>query len=80
MATVYLLRGACGRHYLGSTSDFERRLNEHRRGHTHTTQRLQPPLVVVATKHLDSLDEARELEKKLKAKKNPKIIAYYLSQ
>jgi hypothetical protein len=39
MAWVYILRGSCGRHYIGSTEDLDRRLAEHRRGKVHSTHR-----------------------------------------
>lgn len=48
MAWVYMLRGASGRHYIGSTTDLERRLEQHRRGHTQTTKRLGGGLEVAA--------------------------------
>ena len=41
MPCAYILRGSTGRHYIGSNTDIERRLSEHQRDHTHTTQRLR---------------------------------------
>ncbi|PYL85785.1 MAG: hypothetical protein DMF17_07365 [Verrucomicrobia bacterium] len=38
MAWVYILRGASGRYYFGSTDDLERRITEHQRGDNHTTR------------------------------------------
>ncbi len=55
MAWVYILRGASGRHYIGSTNDLVRRLEAHRRGQTHTTARLGDALEVVAFQELASL-------------------------
>jgi len=78
IAWVYILRGSNGRHYIGSTTDLERRLLEHRRGHTHTTQRLGEDIEVLASKECASLEEARQLERTLKAKKNPELALYYL--
>jgi hypothetical protein len=46
------LRGSCGRHYIGSTKDFDRRLDEHRRGKVHSTRRFGQPLEVVVTKQV----------------------------
>ncbi len=80
MAWVYILRGGCGRHYIGSTTDMQRRLEEHNRGHTHTTKRLKQPLELLVSLELPTLDEARQLERELKAKKNPKLAIYRLEQ
>ena len=77
-AWVYILRGSNGRHYIGSTTDLERRLSEHRRGHTHTTKRFGDSIELLASKECTSLDEARQIERKLKAKKNPELALYYL--
>jgi len=73
MAWVYILRGDAGRHYIGSTTDLERRLREHRRGHTYSTRRIGDNLAVVAAVEMDSLDEARALEREMKRKKNPRL-------
>jgi len=48
MAWVYILKGSNGRHYIGSTTDLERRLAEHQRGHTYTTKRLGESITIVA--------------------------------
>ena len=48
MAWVYILRGASGRHYIGSTGDLERRLAEHQRGGNHTTHRFGNDLELIA--------------------------------
>ena len=77
-AWVYILRGSNGRHYIGSTVDLERRLGEHRRGHTHTTKRLGDNLKLVASRAYNSLEEARCIERLLKAKKNPVLAIYHL--
>jgi predicted GIY-YIG superfamily endonuclease len=73
VAWVYMLRGGSGRHYIGSTTDLQRRLAEHRRGHTHTTRRLGGCAEVVAALELASPVEARALERQLKRKKNPAL-------
>ena len=80
MAWVYILRGSCGRYYVGSTQDLERRLAEHRRGKVHSTHRFGQPLELVASKQMPDIQSARALEKKLKAKKNVQIALYLLSQ
>jgi putative endonuclease len=71
MAWVYMLRGGSGRYYIGSTTDLQRRMEEHQRGHTHTTRRLGGHLEIVARLEVASLKEAREWERALKRKKNP---------
>jgi putative endonuclease len=73
MAWVYILRGSTGRHYIGSTVNLERRLSEHRSGGTHTTQRLGENLETVAVLELETIAQARSLERQLKRKKNPKL-------
>jgi putative endonuclease len=73
MAWVYILRGPSGRHYIGSTTDLARRIEQHRKGHTYSTRRLGQPLHLVASLHLDLLEEARALERELKRKKNPHL-------
>ena len=73
MPWVYILKGSTGRHYIGSTQNLERRVTEHRRGHTHTTRRLGESLELVAAKEVATLAEARGLERMLKRKKNPRL-------
>jgi putative endonuclease len=73
MAWVYILRGSNGRHYVGSTINLERRLTEHRNGGIHTTQRLGENLETVAVLELETIAQARTLERQLKRKKNPKL-------
>ena len=77
MAWVYILKGA-KRHYIGSTVDLNARIAQHERGHTHTTKCLGEKLVLVATKEVPTLDEARRIEGTLKAKKNPRLAIYAL--
>ncbi len=78
MAWVYILRGSSGRHYIGSAIDLKARIAQHRRGHTHTTKRLGENLEIVASKEVATLDEARRIEQRLKAKKKPQLAIYYL--
>jgi predicted GIY-YIG superfamily endonuclease len=80
MAWVYILRGSNGRHDIGSTLNIDRRLNEHLAGGTHTTRRLGSNIDVVIVRRLPSLAEARELERNLKKKKNPRLAIYLLQQ
>ncbi len=55
MAWVYILRGSCGRHYIGSTESLDRRLAEHHRGKVHSTHRFGQPLEFVATREIPHL-------------------------
>jgi predicted GIY-YIG superfamily endonuclease len=80
MPWVYILRGSTGRHYIGSAVELDVRLSQHLRGHTATTKRLGGYLKVVAKKQLGTLAEARELERFLKRKKNPRLAIYYLQK
>lgn len=77
MFTVYILRGASGRHYIGQTNDLVVRLAQHRAGHTHTTRRLGGQLEVVASRVYATRSEAMRVERLLKSWKNPtKAIAF----
>jgi lipopolysaccharide export system permease protein len=66
---LHVLRGTSTRHYIGSTTDLERRLKEHLRGPTHSTRRLGGHWEVVAAVELVTLDEAHALEREMKRKK-----------
>ncbi|MGD0206356.1 MAG: GIY-YIG nuclease family protein [Verrucomicrobiota bacterium] len=68
MAWAYILRGDSGRHYIGSTTNLERR-----HGQTHSTKRLGDNLKIVAAVELAALGEARALEREMKRKKNPRL-------
>ena len=78
MACVYILRGASGRHYIGSTDNLDRRLREHERGSNHTTRRFVK-VKLVASKQMPSMTEARALEAELKKKKNPRLAIFALN-
>jgi putative endonuclease len=65
MAWVYILESASARFYVGSTTDLDRRLEEHRRGHTHTAKRLGGELKIAAALEMPTLEEARTLERGL---------------
>jgi predicted GIY-YIG superfamily endonuclease len=80
MPWVYILCGSSGRHYIGSAVDLDARLAQHRRGHTYTTRRLSEKLELVAAKEVETLNQARSIERLLKAKKNPKLAIHYLQQ
>jgi len=78
MAWVYIIRGSIGRHYIGSAVDLNARFAQHLRGHTATTKRLGDSLEIVAKKEVPTLAKAREIERSLKRKKNPKLAIYHL--
>jgi len=78
MAWVYILRGASGRHYIGSTNNLDRRLREHERGSNHMTRRFVK-IELVAAKQIPSMSEARSLEAELKRKKNPRLAIFALN-
>jgi predicted GIY-YIG superfamily endonuclease len=80
MAWVYILRGSLGRHYIGSAIDLDARIAQHLRGHTHTTKRLCDRIEIIASKKVATLEEARRIERSLKAKKNPTVAIYHLQQ
>ena len=70
---VYILKDANNRFYIGSTDDVERRLYQHSRGSTHTTHRMNNP-VLVFSQEFGSLEKAREIERKLKKLKRKDYI------
>ncbi len=80
MPWVYILRGSSGRHYIGSAVDLDARFAQHLRGHTATTKRLGDTIEIVARKEVPTLSEAREIERSLKRKKNPKLAIYHLQR
>ena len=78
MAWVSILRGASGRHYIGSTDNLDRRLREHERGSNHTTRRFMK-VELVAAKQMPLMTAARSLETELKKKKNPRLAIFALN-
>ena len=80
MAWVYVLRGSSGRHYIGSTTDLKRRLEQHRSGHGYSTRRLGEALELIASLELGSLAAARDLERQMKRKKNPALALLLLEE
>ena len=80
MAWVYILRGSSGRHYIGSAVDLDVRFAQHLRGHTATTKRLGSKLEIVAKKEVATLGEARNIERAVKEKKNPRLAIYHLQK
>lgn len=80
MFTVYVLRGASGRHYIGQTNDLAVRLAQHRAGQTHTTRRLGGALELVANREFPTREEALQAERMLKRWKNPAKAMAFLSE
>jgi len=80
MAWVYRLHGRSGRYYIGSTTDLNRRLEQHRQVQTYSTRRLRQPLEWVASLEVESLPEARAMERELKRKKNPSLALLLLEK
>jgi len=80
MPWIYILKGSSGRHYIGSAVDLDARLTQHRRGHTYTTKQLGENFELVANKEMATLDEARKIERTLKAKKNPRFAIHALQK
>lgn len=81
MFTVYILKGASGRHYIGLTSDLAARFKQHCEGHTPTTRRLGGDPQIVASREFSTRTEAGSIERLLKSWKNPaKAIAFLVSR
>ena len=80
MPWVYVLCGSSGRHYIGSTTDLNRRIEQHRNGGCHSTRRLGENLELIASLEVHSLAAARELERQMKRKKNPVLALHLLDQ
>ena len=72
-AAVYVLRSRTGRYYYGSTTELQRRLAEHRRGHIATSAK-DGPWELVASRAFESLAEARRQERIFKRWKNPQRV------
>jgi predicted GIY-YIG superfamily endonuclease len=76
---VYILQGASGRRYIGSTVDLDARFAQHLRGHTAATKRLGGALKIIAKKEVPTLQKARKIERFLKSKKNPALAIFHLA-
>ncbi|KKR31469.1 MAG: Excinuclease ABC subunit C [Candidatus Gottesmanbacteria bacterium GW2011_GWC2_39_8] len=72
--TVYILQSLVNlRYYIGSTSDFNRRIIEHQSGKSKYTKLIKP-FKVVFRQEFASIIEARRIEYKLKKLKSRTII------
>ena len=65
MYYVYLLRDIHDKIYIGYSSDLKRRIQEHNRGNTYTTIRMDHPKLVYYEAYPDEIS-AKTREKKLK--------------
>lgn len=72
-AFVYIFKDVRERFYIGSTDNLERRLRQHKAGHTQTTRNMCKPILVFNQK-FDSLQQARKIENRLKKLKRKDYI------
>ncbi len=70
---VYILKDKNNRFYVGSTIDFEKRLWQHKLGHTQTTKNMDEPKLVLV-QEFKSLTMARKIEMKIKKMKRKDYI------
>lgn len=75
---VYILKSDSSRYYIGSTSDVARRFIQHNSGHTHTTCRMNN-LELVFTQEFETLEKARQIERKIKSWKRKDFIEKIIS-
>jgi putative endonuclease len=73
MYTVYVLKDEKGKLYKGMTNNLQRRLSEHRSGHTITTSKMKGLEVVYIEKY-DTFTEARKRELYLKSAAGRKFL------
>ena len=78
MYIVYVLKSENGKLYKGLTNNLNRRLSEHKRGHTITTSKINN-LQVVYTESYNTFEEARKREKYFKSAVGRKFIKRALS-
>jgi len=73
MAFVYILKDHKGKYYVGSSTDLERRIIQHKNGHTHSTHRMDKPILVFKQEY-PTLAKAREIERRIKKLKRKDYI------
>lgn len=77
---LYILKNIdTGRYYIGSTSNLERRIKQHKSGKTRTTKILKTFSLVYSEKY-ENLIDARMREKKLKSYKSKKYIEWLIEK
>jgi len=75
MFYIYVLQSELnGRYYVGSTKDLSARLVQHNAGNTVSTKRYRP-WKLVYSESCESLQDARQRERKIKSWKNPNYMA-----
>ena len=72
-AWVYILESTEGKFYIGSTDNLERRMLQHKQGHTQTTRSMGGFKIVLAQEY-PSLGLARKVERKIKGLKRKDYI------
>jgi putative endonuclease len=65
-AWLYILRLKSGQLYAGSTTDLDRRIEEHYSRHACRTTQLDPPVGLVYTEEFETFVEARRREAQIK--------------
>ena len=75
--TVYVLKDSEGKLYKGVTNNLERRLREHRSGHTQTTSHMVE-LMVAYTEKFDNFVDARKRELYFKSAAGRRFLAKVL--
>jgi putative endonuclease len=65
MGYIYILKNEKGKYYIGSTTDIQRRMKQHREGHTSSTHRMGK-LELVFYQKFENLKQARNIEYRLK--------------
>ncbi len=71
MYIIYILRNIfSGRHYIGSTNNIERRLEEHNRGQTKSTKGGQ--WIIIYTEQVNDSTKAKKRERQIKSYKGGK--------
>lgn len=71
---VYILSDRAGNLYKGMTNNLERRLREHRSGHTRTTARMHE-IIVAYTEEFDTFESARKRELYFKSAAGRRFLA-----
>lgn len=70
---IYILKDKGNKLYIGSTDNLERRMHQHESGHTQTTKRMKK-ITLVFHQEYPSLEQARQIEIKLKKLKRKDYI------
>ena len=79
MFTTYILRNtSSGRHYIGSTNDIKRRLTEHNRGQTKSTNQ-NGTWILIHFEEFETAIEAKRREREIKTYKGGNAFKKLLS-